>query len=128
MKDNARVDIWKKEFEQFDAAGTVPALSIVRPGNDHTNGTRVGWPTPRAMVAENDLAIGRLIEGISHSRAWKESAGFILEDDARGEQRRAPADVRRRPSPGARTEPARDDRKSDALLEQPGTSGQDSSC
>ena len=84
VKDNARLEVWKKEFEQFDAAGDVPALSIVRLGNDHTNGTRVGWPTPRAMVAENDLAVGRLVEIISHSRIWKESAIFVLEDDAQG--------------------------------------------
>jgi hypothetical protein len=51
-------------------------------GNDHTNGTRPGTPTPRAMVAENDLAIGRLVETISGSRVWKESAVFIVEDDA----------------------------------------------
>src|SRR5262249_30255799 len=49
---------------------------------DHTNGTRPGSPTPRAMVAENDVAIGRLVEIISNSRYWKESAIFILEDDA----------------------------------------------
>jgi len=84
VKDNARVDVWAKEFAQFDAARTVPALSIIRLGNDHTNGTRVGWPTPRAMVAENDLAVGRVVETISRSRVWKESAIFILEDDAQG--------------------------------------------
>jgi YVTN family beta-propeller protein len=84
VKDNARVDVWAKEFAQFDAAGTVPALSIIRLGNDHTNGTRVGWPTPRAMVAENDLAVGRVVELLSRSRVWKESAIFVLEDDAQG--------------------------------------------
>jgi len=84
VKDNARVDAWEKEFAAFDAAGQVPALSIIRLGNDHTNGTRAGWPTPRAMVAENDLAVGRLVERISHSRVWNDSAIFILEDDAQG--------------------------------------------
>ena len=82
IPDNRRVDIWAREFAEHDAANHVPALSIVRLGNDHTNGTRAGWPTPRAMVAENDLAIGRLIETISTSRVWKESAIFIIEDDA----------------------------------------------
>ncbi len=82
IPDNKRVDIWAREFAEHDASGQVPALSIVRLGNDHTNGTRAGWPTPRAMVAENDLAIGHLVETISRSRVWKESAIFILEDDA----------------------------------------------
>jgi YVTN family beta-propeller protein len=82
VPDNKRLDVWAREFAEHDAAGQVPALSIIRLGNDHTNGTRAGWPTPRAMVAENDLAVGRLIETISHSRVWKESAVFILEDDA----------------------------------------------
>ncbi|HZR25871.1 MAG TPA: bifunctional YncE family protein/alkaline phosphatase family protein [Vicinamibacterales bacterium] len=82
VPDNKRVDVWSREFAADDAAGRVPALSIIRLGNDHTNGTRAGWPSPRAMVAENDLAVGRVIETISHSKAWNESAIFILEDDA----------------------------------------------
>ena len=61
---------------------TCPALSIIRLGGDHTNGTRPGYPTPRAMIAENDLALGRIVEAISQSRFWKESAIFVLEDDA----------------------------------------------
>src|SRR5262249_13304448 len=79
---NRRVDVWLKEFSAEVASGSVPALSIIRLGNDHTNGTRPGTPTPRAMVAENDLALGRLAEAISHSAIWKESAIFVLEDDA----------------------------------------------
>ena len=82
ITDNRRVDVWLKEFSSAAAGGTVPALSIIRLGNDHTNGTRPGTPTPRAMVAENDLALGRLVEAISSSPIWKESAIFVLEDDA----------------------------------------------
>src|SRR5262249_35535904 len=82
IPDNRRVDIWQEEFADLDRRDAVPALSIVRLGNDHTNGTRAGWPTPRAMVAENDFAIGRVVETISRSKVWKESAIFILEDDA----------------------------------------------
>jgi DNA-binding beta-propeller fold protein YncE len=82
IPDNRRLDVWEKEFSNEVSQGRVPALSIVRLGNDHTNGTRPGTPTPRAMVAENDLAVGRLVELISHSPIWKESAIFILEDDA----------------------------------------------
>jgi hypothetical protein len=82
IPDNQRVDIWLEEFKTFEANGQLPALSIIRLGNDHTNGTRAGSPTPRAMIAENDLALGRLVDAISHSVYWKDSAIFVLEDDA----------------------------------------------
>jgi YVTN family beta-propeller protein len=82
IPDNRRVDVWEAEFKDLDRRDAVPALSIIRLGNDHTNGTRAGWPTPRAMVAENDLALGRVVEAVSHSRVWNESAIFVLEDDA----------------------------------------------
>src|SRR5207253_10456991 len=63
---------------------------------DHTSGTTPGTRTPRAMVADNDVALGRLVEAISHSRIWKESAIFVLEDDAQNgpdhvDAHRAPA-------------------------------------
>ena len=60
----------------------MPRLSIFHLGGDHTVGTRPGKLTPRAMVAENDLALGRMVEAISKSRFWPESAIFVLEDDA----------------------------------------------
>jgi len=82
VPDNKRIDVWLDEFKQFETNGNLPALSILRLGNDHTNGTRVGSPTPRAMIAENDLALGRLVDAISHSKYWNESAIFVLEDDA----------------------------------------------
>jgi hypothetical protein len=82
IPDNQRIDVWLEEFKAFEANGQLPALSIVRLGNDHTNGTRAGAPTPRAMIAENDLALGRLVDAISHSVYWKDSAIFVLEDDA----------------------------------------------
>ena len=80
--DNTRVDVWLKEFRQFEANGALPRLNIIRLGNDHTAGTRAGARTPRAMIAENDNALGRLVEAITHSAYWKESAIFVLEDDA----------------------------------------------
>jgi DNA-binding beta-propeller fold protein YncE len=80
--DNKRVDVWLEEFHAFEANGQLPALSILRLGNDHTSGTSAGYPTPRAMIAENDQAIGRVVEALSHSTYWKDSALFILEDDA----------------------------------------------
>jgi hypothetical protein len=60
----------------------MPRLLILRLGNDHTVGTKKGGRTPRAMVAENDVALGRLVEAISHSPFWKETAIFVIEDDA----------------------------------------------
>ena len=82
IPDNRRVDAWLEEFREFEKNGNLPALSILRLGNDHTSGTKSGYPTPRAMIAENDLALGRIVEAISGSRFWKESAIFALEDDA----------------------------------------------
>lgn len=96
IADNARVDVWLKEFREFERTGALPRLSIIRLGNDHTAGTRPGAWTPRAMVADNDLALGRVIEAVSHSRFWHESAIFVLEDDAQNgpdhvDAHRAPA-------------------------------------
>jgi hypothetical protein len=82
VPDNKRVDIWLEEFRKFEQSGELPRLNIIRLGNDHTAGTRVGYPTPRAMVAENDVALGRVVEAITNSPFWRESAIFVLEDDA----------------------------------------------
>jgi YVTN family beta-propeller protein len=82
IPDNRRVDVWIEEFHRFEQDGSLPRLSIIYLPQDHTSGTDPGYPVPRAMVAENDLALGRVVEEISHSRFWKESAIFILEDDA----------------------------------------------
>ncbi|HEX3555911.1 MAG TPA: bifunctional YncE family protein/alkaline phosphatase family protein [Thermoanaerobaculia bacterium] len=80
--DSRRVEIWREEFRHFEAQGDLPRLSILRLPRDHTQGTRAGSPTPRAMIAENDQALGRFVEAVSHSRFWKESAIFVVEDDA----------------------------------------------
>ncbi|HEX5854939.1 MAG TPA: hypothetical protein VFZ57_04910, partial [Thermoanaerobaculia bacterium] len=82
IPDGRRVDIWLKEFREFEENGKLPRLSILRLGGDHTNYARPDFPTPRAMIAENDLALGRIVEAISGSRYWKDSAVFVLEDDA----------------------------------------------
>jgi YVTN family beta-propeller protein len=83
ITDGRRVDNWLAEFRQFEANGDLPQLSILRLPNDHTAGTKPGAPTPRAMVAENDVALGRIVEAISNSAVyWKDSAVFVLEDDA----------------------------------------------
>jgi YVTN family beta-propeller protein len=82
IPDQKRADEWLKDFSALEGRDQVPALSIIRLGNDHTAGTRPGSPTPRAMVADNDLALGRIVEAISKSRIWNESAIFVVEDDA----------------------------------------------
>ncbi|MEN3336491.1 MAG: hypothetical protein V7647_167 [Acidobacteriota bacterium] len=82
VPDATRADIWIEEFRTFEREGTLPQLSILRLGGDHTSGTSPGTRTPRAMVADNDLALGRIVDTISHSRYWKDSAIFVIEDDA----------------------------------------------
>ncbi len=82
ITDNKRVDTWLQEFNAFVQDGNLPQLSIVHLGNDHTRGATPGAPTPRAMIADNDLALGRVVEAISNSVYWKDSAIFVVEDDA----------------------------------------------
>ena len=60
----------------------MPRLQILRLPNDHTHGASRGWRTPTAYVAENDLALGQIVEAVSHSRFWPQTAIFVLEDDA----------------------------------------------
>jgi YVTN family beta-propeller protein len=80
--DLDREKAWLAEFDRYDRDGGLPQLSIIRLPNDHTEGTCSGRPTPRAHVAENDLALGLMIERISHSRYWRESLVLVIEDDA----------------------------------------------
>jgi len=82
FRDTARVTQWKHEFDSLLAAGAVPRFNTVRLGNDHTEGLRKGRPTPFAHVADNDLAVGLFVEYLSKSPIWKESAVFVIEDDA----------------------------------------------
>jgi len=78
IPDQFRVDVWLQDFNADVAAGTVPALSVLWVMDDHTGGP----PTPDAEQADNDLAVGRIIDYISHSNVWSNSAIFIEEDDA----------------------------------------------
>ncbi len=80
--DVKRAGRFLDELKRFEKEGDMPRLQIVRLPNDHTYGTSPGKPTPIAMVAENDLALGLLIEGITKSRFWPETAVFVIEDDA----------------------------------------------
>ncbi|HET6252440.1 MAG TPA: beta-propeller fold lactonase family protein [Puia sp.] len=80
--DTVREREWEREFDSLVAAGAVPAFNSVRLGTDHTEGTSAGRPTPFAHVADNDLAVGMMIEHLSKSPIWNESVVLIVEDDA----------------------------------------------
>lgn len=85
--DQLRVSEFLTQFDKWVAErksgkDTMPQFLMLRLGNDHTAGTAIGSPTPRASVADNDLAVGRAVEAISHSPYWDDTAFFILEDDA----------------------------------------------
>jgi sugar lactone lactonase YvrE len=80
--DVKRAERFIAEMKRFEKEGKMPRLSIVRLPNDHTMGTRVGKPTPRAYLADNDLALGLLVEAVSKSKFWKTTAIFVVEDDA----------------------------------------------
>jgi YVTN family beta-propeller protein len=80
--DVKRADRFLEEVAEFEKAGEMPRLVILRLPNDHTSGTRPGTPTPTAMVAENDLALGKVVEGLTKSRFWPHLAIFVVEDDA----------------------------------------------
>jgi DNA-binding beta-propeller fold protein YncE len=81
IPDQVRADHFIKEFNRFDAEGSVPSLMILYLPNDHTSGVSEGTPTPRAYVADNDLAVGRVVEAISHSKIWSKTCIFVNEDD-----------------------------------------------
>ena len=82
VTDQRRADIWIGELADFIRRGQMPALEIVRLPNDHTAGASAKLPTPRAFMADNDLALGRMIEALSRSPFWRSTAVFVLEDDA----------------------------------------------
>jgi len=81
VPDQYRADIILKELKEFEAKGEFPQLVIICLPNDHTSGTSRGCPTPDSCMADNDLAFGRIVEGLSHSPFWKEMAIFAIEDD-----------------------------------------------
>jgi len=78
----SRIDFFSADFARQVASGTVPALTYITLPNDHTNGVHPNYPTPRAMVADNDLALGQLVDVISHSAIWSSSAIIVIEDDS----------------------------------------------
>jgi hypothetical protein len=82
IPDQYRADYWIPEFQHLDAANQVPNLTILWLPDDHTAGTKNGLPYPINYEADNDLALGRMVEAISHSKVWGESAIFVEEDDS----------------------------------------------
>lgn len=80
--DAKRADRFIEQLKEFEAKGDMPRLQVIRLPNDHTSGTAVGKLTPRAMVADNDLALGRVVEAVSQSKFWPQTAIFVIEDDA----------------------------------------------
>jgi hypothetical protein len=80
--DVKRAERFISELKRFEAAGEMPRMQVMRLPNNHTSGTRVGKPTVFAQVGDNDLAFGMVVEAISASKFWKETAIFVVEDDA----------------------------------------------
>ena len=81
-KSSSRYAEWKREFDEYVKNGKLPQFEMIRLPRDHTSGTRAGSLSPEAMIADNDYGVGQIVEAISHSPYWKQSAIFILEDDA----------------------------------------------
>jgi len=81
VPDQYRADLIVEELKQFEEKGTLPQLIIICLPNDHTSGTSANCPTPAACMADNDLAFGRIVEALSHSKFWPEMAIFGIEDD-----------------------------------------------
>ena len=79
--DVKRAERFISELKRFEAAGDMPQMQVLRLPNDHTAGSKVGSPTVAAMVADNDLALGLVVEAVSKSKFWKDTAIFVIEDD-----------------------------------------------
>ena len=81
-RDTDNADIFLSEYREYEKNGTIPRFMVMSLGEDHTTGTRPGTFTPQACVASNDLALGRIVDALSHGKYWKETAIFVIEDDA----------------------------------------------
>jgi DNA-binding beta-propeller fold protein YncE len=78
----SRIDSFRARFAQQLATNSVPTFNYLCMSNDHTRGTQTGFPIPVAMVADNDLGLGQLVDTISHSSIWSSSVIFVVEDDS----------------------------------------------
>ncbi len=81
IPDVLRATNFIKELKQFQQSGTFPNLTLICLPNDHTSGTKPFTPVPEAQVADNDLALGQIVEAVSRSRFWPETCIFVIEDD-----------------------------------------------
>jgi DNA-binding beta-propeller fold protein YncE len=82
QSDQYRADVFIREYQDFSRRDAVPDLTILSLPCDHSEGVDPRYPTPRAMMADNDLALGRVVEAVSSSPQWKDTAIFVIEDDA----------------------------------------------
>jgi len=82
IADQKRADAWIEELHDFVRKGEMPALEILHLPSDHTAGGRPGYLSPRAYMADNDLALGRIVEALSQSPFWRDTVVFVLEDDS----------------------------------------------
>jgi DNA-binding beta-propeller fold protein YncE len=82
IPDQRRMDVWLKNLAGYERDGKMPALQVLVLPNDHTAGARAGALSPNAYMADNDLALGRMIEALSKSRFWRSTVVFVVEDDA----------------------------------------------
>ena len=81
VSDQYRAAEFIKELKEFEKNNNLPNFIILLLPNDHTSGTKPGLPTPKAAVADNDLALGKIVEAVSNSKFWKETCIFVTEDD-----------------------------------------------
>ena len=82
VRDTDHVEIFLQEFREYEKNDDLPRFIVMSLGEDHTTGTTPGTFTPEACVASNDLALGRIVEAVSQSKFWPETAIFVIEDDA----------------------------------------------
>jgi len=82
IPDQRRVDVWMRDFAHDLETSSLPQLEIMHLPCDHTWGARAGKPTPRSYVADNDFALARIVSAVSHSRYWRDTVIFVVEDDA----------------------------------------------
>jgi len=98
IPDQYRAAMFDNDFANYVKHGNLPALNLAWIMSDHTSGTKPGGISPEAYVADNDLAVGRMVDTISHSKYWKDSAIFVVEDDSQNgvdhvDGHRAPVEV-----------------------------------
>ena len=83
-KDTEKIQTFLPELKKFEETGKMPALMVMALPDDHTHGYDPKWPTPKAMIGTNDLAVGRLVDAVSHSKFWADTAIFVIQDDTQG--------------------------------------------